>query len=177
MSASRSRAENAVYYPMESARLSLEVGTVVTPSSGVREQAGGSLAARPSYQPFLRSPCTPAKGRAAAASSGRGTPSPGVLPSTCPLPEFQVNTPVSELLPIRHSVAQSCPAPCDPVDCSPPGSSVRGIVQEEYWSGLPFPSPGDLPHPGIEPLSPVSLASAGRLFTTSPTWVSLVAQW
>ena len=140
MSASRSRAENAVYYPMESARLSLEVGTVVTPSSGVREQAGGSLAARPSYQPFLRSPCTPAKGRAAAASSGRGTPSPGVLPSTRPLPEFQVNTPVSELLPIRHSVAQSCPAPCDPVDCSPPGSSIRGTSQARVleWVAIPF---------------------------------------
>ena len=97
---------------------------MVTPSSGVRQQAGGSLTARPSSQPFLRSPCTPAKGRAAAASSGRGTLSPAVLPSTCPLRELQVNTPVSELLPIRHSVAQSCPAPCDPVDCSPPGSSV-----------------------------------------------------
>ena len=42
----------------------------------------------------------------------------------------------------------------DPLDCSPPGSSVRGILQEEYWSGLPFPSPGDLPDPGIEPRSP-----------------------
>ena len=37
------------------------------------------------------------------------------------------------------------------MDCSPPGSSVHGIFQEEYWSGLLFPSPGDLPNPGIEP--------------------------
>ena len=29
--------------------------------------------------------------------------------------------------------------------------------QQEYWSGLPFPPPGDLPNPGIEPMSPVSL--------------------
>ena len=39
---------------------------------------------------------------------------------------------------------------CDPMDCSPPGSSVHVILQQEYWSGLPFPSPGDLPNPGIE---------------------------
>ena len=38
---------------------------------------------------------------------------------------------------------------CDPMDCSPPGSSVRGILQARI-RGLPFPSPGDLPDPGIE---------------------------
>ena len=37
---------------------------------------------------------------------------------------------------------------------------------QEYWSGLSFPSPGALPDPGIEPMSPVSLALAGRFFTT-----------
>ena len=37
--------------------------------------------------------------------------------------------------------------------------------RQEYWSGLPFPSPGDLPDPGIEP---VSLALAGIFFTTEP---------
>ena len=36
-----------------------------------------------------------------------------------------------------------CPTFCDPVDCSPPGSSVRGIFQAEYWSGLPFPLDGE----------------------------------
>jgi len=40
------------------------------------------------------------------------------------------------------------------MDCRPPGSSVHGILQQEYWSGLPIPSPGDLPHPGIKPGSP-----------------------
>ena len=44
---------------------------------------------------------------------------------------------------------------CDPTDCSPPGSSVHGILQQEYCSGLPFPSPGDLSDPGMEPRSPV----------------------
>ena len=38
--------------------------------------------------------------------------------------------------------------------------------RKEYWSGLPFPSPGDLPNPGIEPVSLASPALAGRLFTT-----------
>ena len=35
-----------------------------------------------------------------------------------------------------------------------------GFSRQEYWSGLPFPSPGDLPHPGIEPGSPASLTDA-----------------
>ena len=51
-------------------------------------------------------------------------------------------------------VTQSSPTLCDPTDCSLPGSSVHGIFQAGYWSGLPFPSPGDLPDPGIEPRSP-----------------------
>ena len=38
--------------------------------------------------------------------------------------------------------------------------------RQEYWSGLPFPSPGDLPDPGVEPASPVSPALAGRFFIT-----------
>ena len=54
---------------------------------------------------------------------------------------------------------------CDPMDCNPPGSSVHGILQQEYRSGLPVPSPGDRPDPGIEPTSP---ALAGRFFTTQP---------
>ncbi|XP_065779817.1 integrator complex subunit 15 isoform X1 [Muntiacus reevesi] len=45
---------------------------------------------------------------------------------------------------------------CDPMDCSPPGSSVHR-VRQEHWSGQPFPSPGDLPGPGLEPASPASL--------------------
>ena len=40
--------------------------------------------------------------------------------------------------------------------------------RQEYWSGLPFPFPGDLPDPGIEPMSPVSPALAGGFFTTEP---------
>ena len=51
-------------------------------------------------------------------------------------------------------VAQPCLTLCDPVDYTPPGSSVHGILQARYWSGLPCPPPWDLPNPGIEPRSP-----------------------
>ena len=44
------------------------------------------------------------------------------------------------------------------MDCSPPGSSVHGFSRQEYWGELPFPPPGDLPHPGIEPGSPALVA-------------------
>ena len=40
--------------------------------------------------------------------------------------------------------------------------------RQEYWSGLPFPSLGDIPHTGIEPMSYESLALAGGFFTTEP---------
>ena len=45
------------------------------------------------------------------------------------------------------SVAQSCPTLCDPIQ------SLE-FSKPAYWSGLPFPSPGDLPNPGIEPRFP-----------------------
>ena len=51
-------------------------------------------------------------------------------------------------------VAQSCPTLCNPVDCSLPGSSLHGILQARILQWLPFPAPGDLPDPGIEPRTP-----------------------
>ena len=42
--------------------------------------------------------------------------------------------------------------------------------RQEYWGGLPFPPPGNLPNPGIEPSSLMSPALAGGFFTTSTTW-------
>ena len=44
-----------------------------------------------------------------------------------------------------------------------------GFSRQEYWSGLPFPSPGDLPNPRTEPKSLRSPALAGWFFTTSTT--------
>ena len=41
-----------------------------------------------------------------------------------------------------------------------PGFSVHGISRQEYWSGLPFPPPEDLPDPGTEPWSPESQADS-----------------
>ena len=55
-----------------------------------------------------------------------------------------------------HLVAQSCLTLCDPMDCSPSGSSCLGFSRQEYWGGFPCPPPGDLPNPGIKPRSPVS---------------------
>ena len=54
---------------------------------------------------------------------------------------------------------------CNPTDCSLPGSFIHGISRQQYWSGLPFPSPGDLPNLGIKPASP---ALAGGVFTAEP---------
>ena len=48
-----------------------------------------------------------------------------------------------------------------------------GFSRQEYWSGLPFPPPGDLPDPGIKPVSLVSPALAGGFFTTSTAWETL----
>ena len=48
---------------------------------------------------------------------------------------------------------------------SPPGSSLVEFTRQEYWNGLPYPTPGDLPDSGIEPSSPVW---AGGFFTTEP---------
>ena len=135
---------------------------------------------------------------------------------------------------MKVKLLQSCPTLCDPMDCSPPGSSVHGIFQarvlewvaiafsykqheastksldnlnsastvgtfvlsllsrvqlfatlwavahqaplsmgfskQEYQSGLPFPSPGVLPNPGIEPAFLISPALADGFFTTVATW-------
>ena len=48
-----------------------------------------------------------------------------------------------------------------------------GFSMQEYWSGLPGPPPGDLPDPGIEPMSLMSPALASRFFTISTPWEEL----
>ena len=55
------------------------------------------------------------------------------------------------------SITKSCPTRQAPLS--------MGFSRQEHWSGLPFPSPGDLTNPGIEPTSP---ALAGEFFTTEP---------
>ena len=70
---------------------------------------------------------------------------------------------------------QSCPTLDDPMDCSPPGSSVHGILQAEYWSGLPCSPARDLPYPGIDSMSLMSPASAGGFFSTGVSWEGISA--
>ena len=57
---------------------------------------------------------------------------------------------LSNLLESESEVAQSCPTLCDPMDCSLPGSSVHGIFQARLLEWVAFPSPEDLPDPGIK---------------------------
>ena len=74
------------------------------------------------------------------------------------------------------SVSPSCLTLCGTMDCSPPGSSVHLIFQTRILGWLlPFPTPGDLPNPGLEPESLASPAVAGGFFTTNATWEFLTS--
>ena len=72
---------------------------------------------------------------------------------------------------VRLSMSNSFVTPST-VACQAPPS--MGFSRQEYWRGLPLPSPGDLPNPGIEPTSPVSPALASVFFTTRATWWAAV---
>ena len=62
---------------------------------------------------------------------------------------------------MKVKVTLSHPPLCDPMDCSLPDSSVHGILQaREDWTGLPFPSAGDRPQPGIKTGSPALQADS-----------------
>ena len=67
------------------------------------------------------------------------------------------------------SFTQLCLTLCDPMDCSPPGSSIHEFSRQGYWSGLPFLPPGNLPNPGIESTSLASPALANGFFITVPS--------
>ena len=67
-------------------------------------------------------------------------------------------------------VAHSYLTVCYPMDYSSPGSSVHGILRQEYWSGLPCPSPGHLPNPEIESAS--SAMQANSLPSEPFIWVT-----
>ena len=78
--------------------------------------------------------------------------------SGVPLPVLSY-CPLFPLLLCCAKSLQLCLTLCDPMDCSPPSSSVHGFSRQEYWNRLPCPPPGDLPDPGIKPMP-----------LTSPTW-------
>ena len=65
----------------------------------------------------------------------------------------------------ESEVAQLCLTLCDPMS--------MGFSRPEYWSGLPFPSPEDLPDTGMEPKSPTLQADS---LLSQPPWASLVVQ-
>ena len=65
---------------------------------------------------------------------------------------------------------QLCLTFCDPMDCCPSGSSVHGILQARIVEWVVTHLPGDLPDPGIESMSLISLVLAGGFFSTSATW-------
>ena len=57
-----------------------------------------------------------------------------------------------------------------PWDVACPAPLSMGFSRQEYWSGLPYSSPGDIPNPGTEPMSLTSTTLAGVLFSTSAIW-------
>ena len=78
-------------------------------------------------------------------------------------------------------MAQSCPTLCNPMDCTHQAPPSMGFSRQEYWSGVPFPSPGDLPDPGIKHGSPACrqtlypLSRQGSPFTRACSPVSCLA--
>ena len=62
---------------------------------------------------------------------------------------------------VLGKVLQLCPTLCDPMDCVAHQASLSmGFSRQEYWSGLPFSFPQDLPNPGIKPESPALQADS-----------------
>ena len=72
---------------------------------------------------------------------------------------------------------QSCLTLCDPMGCSPLGSSVHGILQASILEWAAVSSSGDIPDPGIEPVSFMSPALVGRFFTTGATFWKFLGMW
>ena len=120
------------------------------------------------------------------------SPTRGVYPKPCPLSRWCHPTISSSVVPfsycpqsftsirvfsnesaLRIRWPKYCPTLCNPIDYSPPGSSVHGIIQTRIWSGLPFPSPGDIPDPGIKSRFPTlqtdSLLSEPQGSQSSPS--------
>ena len=74
---------------------------------------------------------------------------------------------VSDFIACCCLVAKPCLTLCDPVDyISHQALLSMGFPRQEYWRGLPFPAPGDIPNPGIKTVPLVSLVLAGGFFTS-----------
>ena len=75
-----------------------------------------------------------------------------------------------------HTCAQSC-LTVIPWTVALQAPLFMKFSRQEYWNGLPFPTPRDLPDPGIEPASLVSPALAGGFFTTAPLEKTGIPRW
>ena len=74
---------------------------------------------------------------------------------------------------MRAQWLQSCPTRWYPMDCSPQAPLSMGFSRQEYWRGLPWPPPEDLPNPGIKPRSTTLEADTGlRGWRSNVRWVS-----
>ena len=126
-------------------------------------------------RPFLELPPLAASVQCSTALSGRGDPNPETPPNRsvtwsrpCYSPQLTsllFSSLEAGVCCCSCLVPKLCPSLYDPMNCSPPAPLSLGFPRQKYWSGSPFPSPGDLPDPGIEPTSP---AMAGSFFTTEP---------
>ena len=103
-------------------------------------------------------------------------PGPGRLHMLCK----QVSPCAQQLIQSPHSgcreawlVAMLCSTLATPWTVALQAPLSMGFARQEYWSGLPCSPPGDLPIPGLEPVSLTSLALAGGFSTTSTTWEAL----
>ena len=86
--------------------------------------------------------------------SPRDLPNRGIEPRS-PVLQADFFYQVSYKGSLRKKVTQSCPVLCNPMDYT-----VHGILQARILSWVPFPSPGDLPNPGIKPRSPTLQADS-----------------
>ena len=78
---------------------------------------------------------------------------------------------------MHAKLLQSCLTLCDPMDPSPPGSSVHGILQARILEWVACPPLGDLPNPGTEPVYLMSPALTGEFYATSATWEAQTATY
>ena len=124
----------------------------ISPACSCPLESAGLLCSQPSA--WRRSPYALEK-------KTRQHPCLGLLEPAVPRPEnAQFFRYMGSRQESESEVAQSCPTLCDPMDCYGQAPPSMGFSRQEYWSGLPFLSPEDLPNTGIKPGSPALEADA-----------------